>query len=174
LTSNWKAYKFKVGEQLVRTRLEGPIKISNWQIMLAEIDLFIRSHRVAHLATADPEGKPSVVPICYAYDGRLIYSAVDEKPKTIPAGELKRLLNIQSNPNVSLVIDDYSDDWSKLAYVQIRGRSEVLHPTGEDAPEHQRAVGLLREKYDQYRSMAIDARPMIKIIPLKSRLWRGN
>jgi len=54
--------------------------------------------------------------------------AIDEKPKTVSSTGLKRLKNIHANPRVSLVIDDYSDDWTQLGYVLIRreGRPPIL------------------------------------------------
>ena len=140
--------------------------------MALEIDnitqQFIREHRVARLATADGDGRPSVIPICYVFDGETIYSPLDQKPKNVAAKDLKRVRNIEANPHVSLVIDDYSDDWNTLAYVLIGGLAEVMPDGGA---EHSRAVKLLREKYAQYREMAIDERPIIKITPTQARRW---
>ena len=136
---------------------------------------FIEAHSEAHLATVDAEGQPSVVPICYAFDRENIYSAIDEKPKSVPASSLKRLRNIQINPKVSLVVDDYSDDWNRLAYVLVTGEAVVLWPEGESPAEHARAVVMLREKYWQYSRMSIEASPLIKITPLKLKMWTfGN
>ena len=129
---------------------------------------FIREHRVARFASVDAAGQPAVVPICYAVGGDIIYSPVDEKPKRVAPADLKRVRNIRANPKVSLVIDDYSEDWSKLEYVMIAGRAEVISP---DASEHARAVTLLREKYEQYCSMAIDERLIIKITIETVKHW---
>jgi PPOX class probable F420-dependent enzyme len=131
---------------------------------------FIREHRMARLATADLDGQPTVIPICYAFDDEHIYTPIDEKPKRVEAGSLKRVRNIQSNPRVAIVIDDYSEDWSKLVYVLVIGTAEVISPD-EDAAEHKRAVELLRQKYAQYQSMAIDQRPMIRITPTRLKRW---
>lgn len=128
---------------------------------------FIREHRVARLATVDGDGWPLVIPICYVFDGKTIYSPIDEKPKSVAARELKRVRNIETNPHVSLVIDDYSDDWNQLAYVLIRGVAAVMSA----GAEHGRAVELLREKYPQYRAMAIGERPIIKITPAQIKRW---
>ena len=140
--------------------------------MTREIDdlteRFIREHRVARLATADGDGRPSVIPVCYAFDGETIYSPVDEKPKSVAARRLKRVRNIEANPHVSLVIDDYSDDWSKLVYVQVSGLADVISP---GHVEHARAVELLREKYPQYVAMAIEQRPIIKITATHIKRW---
>ncbi|HEX5732195.1 MAG TPA: TIGR03668 family PPOX class F420-dependent oxidoreductase [Blastocatellia bacterium] len=134
---------------------------------------FIRNHRVARLATANADSRPAVVPICYAIDGDFIYSPVDEKPKRVAPAELKRVRNIRANPKVSLVIDDYSEDWSKLVYVIIAGQAETISPE-ENGGEHARAVALLREKYEQYRSMAIDERLIIKITIKSVKRWDAN
>ena len=134
---------------------------------------FIRDHRVAHLATATSDARPAVVPICYVFDGQNIYSPLDEKPKSIDVRSLGRVRNIEANPQISIVIDDYSEDWSKLAYVLISGVAQVLEPGDEDG-EHARAVLLLREKYSQYSSMAIHACPMLRISPSGIKVWRST
>ena len=135
--------------------------------MTAKVKRFIRSARVARLATADEDGRPRVIPICFVFDGKEIYSPIDEKPKKIPPLLLKRIKNIRANPSVSVVVDRYDDDWRKLAYVLIVGRARVL----TKGPKHKRAVLLLRRKYPQYRRMAIHARPMIHIQPARVTSW---
>jgi len=134
-----------------------------------KIGTFIRSARIAHLATADRSGQPLVIPICFAFDGIEFFSPIDEKPKQISPQKLKRLRNIAENPKVSLIIDRYDEDWQRLAYVLITGRAKILLR----GTRHRRAVSLLRRKYRQYRSMAIDQRPMIVIRPLVVKVW-GN
>ncbi|MCI0486255.1 MAG: TIGR03668 family PPOX class F420-dependent oxidoreductase [Blastocatellia bacterium] len=132
---------------------------------------FIRDHRIARLATADADAQPAVVPVCYAFDGANIYSPIDEKPKSVAAVRLKRVRNIEANGRVSLVIDDYSEDWSKLVYVIINGVADMIGP---DAGEHARAVELLREKYPQYRSMRIENSLIVKITPLRIKRWSAQ
>ena len=127
----------------------------------------IRSARVAHLATADANARPLVIPICFAFDGKEFFSPIDEKPKRLSPQRLKRVRNIEENSQVSLVIDRYDENWRKLAYVLVSGRARILL-TGQ---KHRRAVNLLRRKYRQYRSMAIEQRPMIVIRPLGVKAW---
>jgi PPOX class probable F420-dependent enzyme len=134
---------------------------------------FIRDHRVAHLATASSDARPVVVPICYVFDGQNIYSPLDEKPKSTEVRSLGRVRNIEANPQISFVIDDYSEDWNKLVYVLISGVAAVVEP-GDDGGEHAQAVLLLREKYSQYNSMAIDTRPMLRICPARIKVWRSS
>jgi PPOX class probable F420-dependent enzyme len=127
----------------------------------------IRAARVAHLATADSAGEPLVIPICFAFDGKEFFSPIDEKPKRIAPRKLKRLRNIEENSQVSLVIDRWDEDWRKLAYILVSGRARILF----SGQKHRKAVSLLRRKYRQYRSMAIDQRPMIVIRPASVRVW---
>ncbi|MGA9773165.1 MAG: TIGR03668 family PPOX class F420-dependent oxidoreductase [Blastocatellia bacterium] len=131
---------------------------------------FICGHRVARLATADGDGRPTVVPICYVFEGDCFYSPIDEKPKTVSPRGLKRVRNIESNPHVSLVIDDYTEDWSNLAYAIVSGLAEIMLP----CDEHKRAVALLRDKYPQYIQMALDERMMIKITPTRIKRWSAG
>jgi PPOX class probable F420-dependent enzyme len=133
------------------------------------IRTFIRAARVAHLATADARGQPLVIPICFAFDGKEFFSPIDEKPKRISPQKLKRLRNIEGNSQVSLVIDRWDEDWRKLAYILVSGRARIVL----SGQRHRKAVSLLRRKYRQYRSMAIDQRPMIVIRPLEVKVW-GN
>ena len=82
--------------------------------------------RVARLATVDRHGRPHIVPICFAMsdDGDTLYTAVDEKPKR--TRRLKRLDNIEANPQVEVLIDRYEEDWSKLWWVRLRGTAQPL------------------------------------------------
>jgi PPOX class probable F420-dependent enzyme len=130
---------------------------------------FIRAARVAHLATASSTGQPLVIPICFAFDGKEFFSPIDEKPKRISPHKLKRLRNIEENSQVSLVIDRWDEDWRKLAYILVSGKARKLL----SGQKHRRAVSLLRRKYRQYHTMAIEERPIIVIRPLAVKTW-GN
>src|ERR1043166_9867538 len=96
-----------------------PVLGERLQLTRAE-KTFIRAARVAHLATADAAGQPLVVPICFAFDGKLFFSPIDEKPKRTAPNKLKRLRNIAANPKVSLVIDRYDEDWLRLGYFLVK------------------------------------------------------
>src|SRR5215475_11539219 len=123
---------------------------------------FLRTARVAHLATADSAGQPLVIPVCFIFDGKEFFSPIDEKPKQISPHKLKRLRNIAENPKVSLIVDRYDEDWRRLAYLLITGRAKILLR----GARHRRAVLLLRKKYSQYGRMAIHERPIIVITPI--------
>jgi PPOX class probable F420-dependent enzyme len=121
---------------------------------------FLARQRVGRLATVDRRGRPHVIPVCFAVSDDKVFISIDDKPKTVGAHRLQRVRNLATNPDVALVVDEYSDDWLKLAFVMARGRARLVEI--EDSG-HDEAVRLLRAKYPQYDSMAIDARPLIRI-----------
>jgi PPOX class probable F420-dependent enzyme len=129
------------------------------------------SKRVARMATADGSGRPHVVPVCFAYDGHNIFTPLDKKPKSVPAGELRRVKNILSNPRVSLVVDGYYEDWKRLYYVLIYGLASVI----ESGEEYRNSLILLSRKYPQYRKMGLEEAglPVIKIVPESIVSWRN-
>lgn len=128
---------------------------------------FIEAARVGYLATVDAQGEPSVVPVCYAFDGERFSTPIDEKPKRRDR-PLRRVRNIEETGRASLVIDHYDEDWSRLGWVLVRGRAEVVQP-GE--PGHAEAVALLRARYPQYREMALESAPIIALTPERVRSW---
>jgi len=128
---------------------------------------FLDRQRVAHLATASADGMPHVVPICFVRMDDRLYVAIDEKPKRRQPGQLRRVRNILANPQVAIVADIYSEDWSRLGFVLVSGRARLL----SDGDEHQHAVRALRSKYAQYLGMALDERPVIAIDVERSTSW---
>lgn len=133
-------------------------------------DELLRTARVAHLGTADASGRPLVVPVCYAFDGQCCYSAIDRKPKRTAGTRLKRLRNIADNPYVSLVVDRYEEEWTRLSYVIVEGRADIL--TG--GADYARGVDLLVAKYPQYRALALDrdAGLLVRVVPDRFIPWR--
>jgi PPOX class probable F420-dependent enzyme len=120
---------------------------------------FLEAERVARLATADAAGRPHVVPICYALIGDTVYFTIDEKPKKKPGAALKRLANLRQNPFAALVVDRYDEDWSRLGWVMVRGRAEILR----GGPEHDRAQATLRARYPQLAAMRIEHLPVVAV-----------
>jgi PPOX class probable F420-dependent enzyme len=118
---------------------------------------------VARLATVDAAGRPRVQPCCFALDGNVVYSAVDAKPKRTM--RLARLDDIAAHPDVSLVVDHYEDDWSKLWWVRLSGRARLV----DGGPEWDRAVSLLVAKYPQYRTTS----PAGTVIAVEVDRWRS-
>lgn len=129
---------------------------------------FLDAGRVAHLATAGRDNAPHLVPVCYVIDGDSLYITVDEKPKRRDA-PLKRLRNIRENPLVAVTVDRWDEDWTRLAWVMLRGTAEIL--TG--GPEHDAAQARLRGRYPQYRSMDLGPLPVIALRIEKATSW-GN
>lgn len=129
----------------------------------------LREGRVARLGTADRLGQPLVVPVCYAWDGERAYSAVDAKPKRTRA--LRRLRNVEENPRASLLVDAWDEDWTRLRWVLVEGRADVL---GE-GPERARALDLLLAKYAQYRAMRLDrqAGAVLRVTAERVLHWRS-
>ena len=130
---------------------------------------FLEGRRVAHLATADGAGVPNVGPVCFALAGDSVYITIDRKPKS--GRPLKRLRNIAENPHVTLTADHYDDDdWSRLRWVMVRGRAEIL----ESGAEHDDAQARLRDKYRQYRAMDLAPLPVIAIRIERVTSWSGS
>jgi PPOX class probable F420-dependent enzyme len=119
---------------------------------------FIETRRVGHLATADARGVPFLTPVCFGLSGDTLYVTIDEKPKRrdVP---LKRVRNILENPNVAFIADRYDEEWTRLGWVMLRGRADILD-AGE---EHDRAQALLCVRYQQYRAMNLTGLPVIAL-----------
>ena len=120
----------------------------------------MQTQRVARLATVDERGRPHVVPIVFVYAEDRLYTPIDLKPKTAAPHRMRRVSNIAANPNVQVLLDSYDEDWAKLAYVQLRGTAELL----EDGEEHRHALELLERKYEQYATLPLHGRPVIKVV----------
>jgi PPOX class probable F420-dependent enzyme len=137
-----------------------------------QVSDFLAGARIGHLATVDPGGAPHGIPICFWFDGACFYFAIDQKPKRRSGMELKRMRNIAANPRVALVIDHYEEAWAFLAYVLVHGRAQVV----DDPNEYLLALRNLREKYPQYRQMALvpEANPMVRIDVERVHLWGGR
>jgi PPOX class probable F420-dependent enzyme len=98
----------------------------------------VRHARVAILGTINEDGTPHLVPITFALEGDVIYSAIDHKPKTTT--RLKRLANIERDPRVTLLVQYYADDWSLLWWVRMEGSARLADE----------GVDVLLAKYPQY------------------------
>lgn len=138
----------------------------------------IRSARRAVLATITRDGRARLVPICFwmpdlhagpdeADSPLLVYSALDEKPKTVADPlQLGRVRDLLARPAVSLLIDHWDEDWRRLAWVRLDGSARLLGPVrpgAADAAEHELAVAGLRARYPQYRTHDLADRPLIRV-----------
>jgi PPOX class probable F420-dependent enzyme len=132
-----------------------------------EARAFADAHPVARLATADAQGAPHVLPICFVILGDTLYLTIDQKPKSGGQRQLKRLRNILENHQVAVIIDHYDDDWSRLGWVMLRGSAQILE--GND--EHARAQSALKSRYPQYREMELQHLPVIAIRISRVTQW---
>ena len=125
---------------------------------------------VARLATTTPDGLPHLVPVVFAvdedFDEDMVYTAVDAKPKTTQ--RLRRLTNIEGNPQVSLLVDHYADDWTQLWWVRVDGLATIHH----DGDAMRAGYRLLRAKYPQYQSVPLDG-PVIAVSVRRWSSWHA-
>ena len=134
-------------------------------------ELLARARR-AVLATIAADGTPRLVPIAFAFADGVIYSALDEKPKRVSdPHDLARVRDISARPQVSVLVDQWDEDWTQLAWLRLVGRASLLE---SGVPEHAVAVRLLRERYPQYASHRLEERPIIRIAVDKTSSWSAS
>jgi PPOX class probable F420-dependent enzyme len=139
---------------------------------------FVAERRTATLATVSRVGRPRLMPICFvladldpAEAQPVIWSPLDEKPKQVgDPRRLARVRDIEERPEVSLLFERWSEDWSRLAWLRARGIATLIEPA-DDAAAHRWAVGALRAKYGQYRGQHLEARPMLRIALVHTVSW---
>jgi PPOX class probable F420-dependent enzyme len=119
--------------------------------------------RVAHMATVDGAGAPHIVPISFAIEGDTLYTAADAKPKR--GTPLRRFANVVANPRVSVLVDEYDDDWTRLWWSRADGSASVL--AGGPSLDH--ALDLLRARYAQYA----EAAPIGPAMEIRVDRWSG-
>ncbi len=137
----------------------------------AAIELLLERHPVARLATLGAVGEISQVPIVFVrYEG-LLWSTVDGKPKS--GGELARVRNVRMNPDVSLLLDAYEQDWSKLWWLRVEGKASILQQGPDDDTRVAAVIQALRCKYPQYQAVPVLREPptLIAIRPTRMLSW---
>ncbi len=131
-------------------------------------DELLAGARVAHLATADREGRPHVVPICFVWHAAAIYTPLDLKPKRArDPRRLRRVRNVLENPRAMVVVDHYDEDWTRLAYVLVEGAAALL----EEGAERGAAEAALAAKYPQYAALPLAGRPILRIKAERVVAW---
>ena len=145
-----------------------------------DLKTIIDKARVARLAIVDSECRPYLVPVVFAFDGKDYYIPIDKKAKHSKPEILKRIKNIQANPNVALLIDEYDEDWTKLYFVMIQGRASLISNKKERQEQNElplllleKAHKLLYEKYPQYQKISI-GQYVIMIHPQKVITWKNE
>ncbi len=140
---------------------------------------FLVAERRAILATVGKEGMPRLVPVCFVVaetDDKLgrprIYSPIDEKTKASPdPHKLARVRDLLILPAATLLVDRWDEDWTRLGWLRLYGRAELLEPQKHEVEEHAWAVGALRAKYEQYAGHKLEDRPIIRITADRSVSW---
>ena len=130
---------------------------------------------VARLATVDSECKPHLIPVVFVFDNDCYFIPIDEKTKRSKPENLKRTKNIQQNPNVALLIDEYNEDWGKLYFIMIQGKASIIGGKESDQNEPallEKAHKLLSSKYVQYQEIGI-GEYVIMIVPQKVITWKN-
>jgi PPOX class probable F420-dependent enzyme len=132
--------------------------------------------RRAVLATVRPDGRPRLVPITFTVDAAadVVYSPLDEKRKSVENPRaLARVRDIAARPDVSLLVDRWSEDWARLAWLRLDGRASLLEPAAGDG-EHRAAVQGLRRRYAQYAEQQLDDRPVLRLAIFAVRSWAAR
>jgi PPOX class probable F420-dependent enzyme len=132
---------------------------------------FLEAARRATLATIDGAGLPRLVPICFVIDpnAAILYSPLDDKPKlTDDPLTLARVRDIAARPDVSILVDRWDEDWSRLAWLRCHGRADLLEPSDAN---HASLVAALRAKYSQYADHRLEERPLIRVVIARATSW---
>lgn len=136
--------------------------------------------RTATLSTIAPDGRPRLVPCCFAIGfeggGLVIDTPLDAKPKTTADPmRLARVQDVRRDARVTLLVDRWDEDWSRLAWVRVEGNARLLLPWApRDAPAHASAVGALRGRYPQYREQRLETLPVIRVVPSRIVGWSAS
>jgi PPOX class probable F420-dependent enzyme len=143
-------------------------------ILSEEARRFLDAERVARLATADARGRPHLVPVVYALQGDDIFIPIDRKRKKhADPRALRRIRNLCENPRASLLVDEYGENWDRLAWVRVDGRTTLL----EGGPAYQEGARALTAKYPQYEDEPLPPEGKGLIIRLRIenvRSWRAS
>jgi len=129
----------------------------------------------ATVARLDSECKPHLIPVVFVFDNDRYFIPIEEKTKRSRHENLKRVKNIQQNPNVSLLIDEYNEDWRQLYFIMIQGKASIVG--GKELEQNEQVLlekthKLLSAKYVQYQEIGI-GEYVIMIVPQKVITWKN-
>ena len=135
------------------------------------IEVLLDRHPVGHLATLDADKKIHQIPVVFVRHAGIFWSPIDGKPKS--AGELARVRNVRNNPNVSLLLDSYEQDWSRLWWIRIEGSANVIQAGVDTDAQITAVVRALCRKYPQYQNISVLREPatLIAISPTRVSNW---
>jgi PPOX class probable F420-dependent enzyme len=122
----------------------------------------LSSARVGRLALLDERDLPRVLPVTYAVWKGAVWTAIDSKPKR--SGEPARVRRLRRRPEAALLVDRYDDDWSRLAWVELRGAVSI-EPLGP-------ALEALGARYPQYRDEPPPG-PLLRLAVRDAVWWRA-
>jgi PPOX class probable F420-dependent enzyme len=153
--------------------------MSSEPILSAVERSFLASARRAILATIAPDGRPRLVPICFALDPDrpVLYTPIDEKPKRstdlTDLTALARVRDLLADPRASVLVDRWDEDWARLAWLRCHGTASLMEPgdLAFDATEHALAVAALRGRYEPYADQRLEDRPMIRLSIERTIAW---
>ena len=139
------------------------------------VEGLLESWPVACLASVGADGRPHQVPVVFARVGEQLWSPVDGKPKV--GGELVRVRNLRARPDVSLLLEEYTEDWTRLWWIRVDATATIVRPADPDAdPSVASAIQALRRKYPQYGEVPVLSDPptLISLLPVAVRSWCGE
>ena len=108
------------------------------------------------------------MPIVFVYEEGVLYTPLDRKAKQQEdPRSLRRVRDIEANGRVSVVVDHWDEDWSRLEWVRLDGTAEIL----EGGAERDRAATALVAKYPQYADLPLEGRPIVKVSVERVTEW---
>jgi PPOX class probable F420-dependent enzyme len=128
----------------------------------ADEEKFVRWARVARMATAGADGRLHNVPVSPVFDNGALLIATDTTSK--------KVRNLEANPRVTLVFDEYAEMWDLLRGVVIEGSVQIVR----EGEEFTRARTLLYEKYRQYEidsPIEPETSVILAVIPARVTSW---
>ena len=128
----------------------------------------LNAARVGRMAVLDEHGVPSIVTVCFVLEGQTLLIAQDNFPEGIAQLREQQMAALAGNPNITVLVDHWEENWNKLGMVMLRGIGEVLPGA---SLEQRRVLSLLRDKYAQYRGVNMKDEPMIRLDILSMRYW---
>lgn len=136
-------------------------------VRIADLPAVVRgvldSAERAVMTTVDPDGYPHTVPVVFAIDDGEVVTPIDRKPKT--GKKLRRVRNLERDPRATLLVDRWSEEWTELAWVMIRGRAS-LHAADRSFNEIEKII----TRYPEYRD-TIQGSDVIRIVPERISWW---
>lgn len=134
---------------------------------------FLANARTATLGTIAPDGRPRLVPVCFALvdgDPPHVWIPLDEKPKSVAdPRDLARVRDIARDPRVTLLVDRWDEAWTELAWLRCEGTAALVEPEADAGAV--RAIRALRAKYPQYATHALERRPLVRIRIERAKEW---